>query len=91
MFVPSEAHLNAYVPPASRDWSAHEWREGDFVRHFAGCPWQDSALVRASATLEHKPRFYQSRALQSSWQEPHCLGLMRETAKYADQELRRAS
>lgn len=57
-----QAHLNAYVPPASTDWSAHEWREGDFVRHFAGCPWQ----------------------------EPHCLGLMRETAKYSDQLQRRS-
>ncbi|CAE7539754.1 MNN10 [Symbiodinium sp. CCMP2456] len=58
-----QAHLNAYVPPASTDWSAHEWREGDFVRHFAGCPWQ----------------------------EPHCLGLMRETAKYSDQQHQRRS
>ena len=40
-----KAHLNAYVPPASTDWSAHEWREGDFVRHFAGCPWQDVGSV----------------------------------------------
>mmetsp|Transcript_86795 Transcript_86795/g.250751 ORF Transcript_86795/g.250751 Transcript_86795/m.250751 type:complete len:84 (+) Transcript_86795:2-253(+) len=46
-----QAHLNAFVPPASRDWSAYEWQRGDFIRHFAGCPWQ----------------------------EPHCLGLMRET------------
>jgi len=36
-----QAHLNAFVPPASNDWSAHEWRPGDFVRHFAGCPWQE--------------------------------------------------
>ena len=36
-----QAHLNAFVPPASNDWSAHEWRRGDFVRHFAGCPWQE--------------------------------------------------
>ena len=39
-----QAHLNAFVPPASNDWSAHEWRPGDFVRHFAGCPWQDGLI-----------------------------------------------
>eukprot|EP00931_Biecheleriopsis_adriatica_P120020 TRINITY_DN95172_c0_g1_i1.p1 TRINITY_DN95172_c0_g1~~TRINITY_DN95172_c0_g1_i1.p1 ORF type:complete len:368 (-),score=70.59 TRINITY_DN95172_c0_g1_i1:41-1144(-) len=54
-----QAHLNAFVPPASRDWSAYEWQPGDFVRHFAGCPWQ----------------------------EAHCLGLMRETAAYAQQQM----
>lgn len=36
-----QAQLNAFVPPASVDWMAHEWRPGDFVRHFAGCPWQE--------------------------------------------------
>eukprot|EP00435_Cladocopium_sp_Y103_P045527 s2560_g13.t1 len=54
-----QAHLNAFVPPASNDWSAHEWRPGDFVRHFAGCPWQ----------------------------EAHCLGLMRETAAFAETQV----
>ncbi|CAJ1399905.1 unnamed protein product [Effrenium voratum] len=47
-----QAHLNAFVPPASGDWSAHEWRPGDFVRHFAGCPWQEShclSLMRETA------------------------------------------
>lgn len=49
-----QAHLNAFVPPASRDWSAYEWRPGDFVRHFAGCPWQEKpcvALMRETAAL----------------------------------------
>eukprot|EP00927_Polykrikos_kofoidii_P056776 TRINITY_DN50859_c0_g1_i1.p1 TRINITY_DN50859_c0_g1~~TRINITY_DN50859_c0_g1_i1.p1 ORF type:complete len:489 (-),score=48.01 TRINITY_DN50859_c0_g1_i1:42-1478(-) len=41
-----QAHLNAFVPPASRDWMAHEWQPGDFVRHFAGCPWQENPCLR---------------------------------------------
>merc|ERR1712137_446177 len=41
-----QAHFNAFVPPASRDWMAHEWRPGDFVRHFAGCPWQEQPCVQ---------------------------------------------
>lgn len=40
-----QAHLNAFVPPASRDWMAYEWQPGDFVRHFAGCPWQEGPCL----------------------------------------------
>jgi len=50
-----QAHMNAFVPPASRDWSAYEWQPGDFVRHFAGCPWQEGpclAMMRETAALE---------------------------------------
>eukprot|EP00392_Amoebophrya_sp_AT5.2_P017430 g17785.t1 len=36
-----QRHLNAFVPPASKDWQAYEWQRGDFARHFAGCPWQE--------------------------------------------------
>ena len=75
-----QAHLNAFVPPASRDWSAHEWREGDFVRHFAGCPWQDLGVLFSMA-------FVTAHLAQ----EPHCLGLMQETAAYAEQQLRLSS
>ena len=25
---------------------AYEWKPGDFVRHFAGCPWQDTGTER---------------------------------------------
>lgn len=49
-----QAHLNAFVSPASRDWSAYEWRPGDFVRHFAGCPWQEKHclnLMQETAAL----------------------------------------
>lgn len=45
----AQAHFNAFVPPASVDWMAYEWRPGDFVRHFAGCPWQERG--RGSAQL----------------------------------------
>lgn len=41
-----QAHINAFVPPASRDWSAYEWQPGDYVRHFAGCPWQEEHCLR---------------------------------------------
>ena len=41
-----QAQFNAFVPPASVDWMAYEWRPGDFVRHFAGCPWQAMRWTR---------------------------------------------
>ncbi|CAD7943562.1 unnamed protein product [Amoebophrya sp. A25] len=40
-----QAHLNAFVPPASKDWQAYEWQKGDFARHFAGCPWQEAPCL----------------------------------------------
>ncbi|CAE8585883.1 unnamed protein product [Polarella glacialis] len=49
-----QARLNGFVPPASRDWSAYEWQPGDFVRHFAGCPWQEGhclGLMHETAAL----------------------------------------
>ncbi|CAE8678835.1 unnamed protein product [Polarella glacialis] len=52
-----QAHLNGFVPPASRDWSAYEWQPGDFVRHFAGCPWQEGhclGLMRETAALAQR-------------------------------------
>jgi len=36
-----QAHLNAFVPPASHDWQAYEWQRGDFICHFAGCPFRE--------------------------------------------------
>ena len=36
-----QAHFNAFVPPASKDWQAYEWQPGDYIKHFAGCPWQE--------------------------------------------------
>ncbi|CAE7516175.1 MNN10 [Symbiodinium natans] len=41
-----QAHFNAFVPPASVDWMAHEWRPSNFVRHFAGCPWQEQPCLQ---------------------------------------------
>jgi len=41
-----QAHMNGFVPPASKDWSAYEWQPGDFVRHFAGCPWQEQHCLQ---------------------------------------------
>jgi len=40
-----QRHLNAFVPPASRDWLAYEWQPGDFIRHFA------AALGRRSRAM----------------------------------------
>merc|ERR1719420_548782 len=53
-----QAHLNAFVPPASRDWHAYEWQPGDFVRHFAGCPWQEKpclAMMEETARITSAP------------------------------------
>ncbi|CAL1130510.1 unnamed protein product [Cladocopium goreaui] len=44
-----QAQFNAFVPPASVDWMAYEWRPGDFVRHFAGCPWQDLRQIHVGS------------------------------------------
>ncbi|CAE7253570.1 MNN10 [Symbiodinium pilosum] len=41
-----QAHFNAFVPPASVDWMAHEWQPSNFVRHFAGCPWQEQPCLQ---------------------------------------------
>ncbi|CAE8606665.1 unnamed protein product [Polarella glacialis] len=41
-----QAHLNAFVPPASRDWNAYEWQPGDVIRHFAGCPHQEEPCYK---------------------------------------------
>lgn len=49
-----QAHMNGFVPPASTDWSAYEWQPGDFVRHFAGCPWQEQhclTMMRETAPM----------------------------------------
>ncbi|CAD7950429.1 unnamed protein product [Amoebophrya sp. A25] len=40
-----QKHLNAFVPPASKDWGGYEWQPGDFARHFAGCPWQEKPCL----------------------------------------------
>mmetsp|Transcript_15767 Transcript_15767/g.37054 ORF Transcript_15767/g.37054 Transcript_15767/m.37054 type:complete len:213 (-) Transcript_15767:180-818(-) len=53
-----QAHFNAFVPPASVDWHAYEWQQGDFVRHFAGCPWQEKhclRLMQETAELARPP------------------------------------
>ncbi|CAD7939488.1 unnamed protein product [Amoebophrya sp. A120] len=54
-----QKHLNAFVPPASKDWGGYEWQVGDFARHFAGCPWQEKpCLDLMYETLEHGRRQY---------------------------------
>lgn len=58
-----QAHLNAFVPPASRDWHAYEWRPGDFVKHFAGCPYQERDCAEmmahtATAVREYWPEAF---------------------------------
>merc|ERR1712025_176365 len=54
-----QAHLNAFVPPASRDWHAYEWQPGDYVCHFAGCPIHEPecrAKMEAMAAQAAQPR-----------------------------------
>mmetsp|Transcript_30023 Transcript_30023/g.77243 ORF Transcript_30023/g.77243 Transcript_30023/m.77243 type:complete len:129 (-) Transcript_30023:226-612(-) len=52
-----QSQLNAFVPPASTDWLAYEWQVGDFIRHFAGCPWQEKpCLDMMRETVTHFQR-----------------------------------
>merc|ERR1740121_368513 len=54
-----QAHLNAFVPPASKDWQAYEWQKGDFARHFAGCPWQEAPCLNMMyETMEYVEERY---------------------------------
>lgn len=62
-----QAQFNAFVPPASTDWMAHEWQPGDFVRHFAGCPWQEPRclqMMQETTLWAHLPLEDQRRAVQ---------------------------
>mmetsp|Transcript_47278 Transcript_47278/g.107192 ORF Transcript_47278/g.107192 Transcript_47278/m.107192 type:complete len:277 (-) Transcript_47278:83-913(-) len=52
-----QSQFNAFVKPASTDWLAYEWQVGDFIRHFAGCPWQEKpCLDMMHETVAHFQR-----------------------------------
>lgn len=36
-----QSHLNAYHSGTADSWNAYGWKPGDFVVHYAGCPWQE--------------------------------------------------
>jgi hypothetical protein len=57
-----QRHLNAFVPPASKDWQAYEWQPGDFIRHFAGCPWQE----RVCLDMMHQTLIYAEEQLRQA-------------------------
>lgn len=40
-----QKHFNAFVQPAAKDWQAYEWQPGDYIKHFAGCPWQEKPCL----------------------------------------------
>jgi galactosyl transferase GMA12/MNN10 family len=42
-----QSMLNSYVQPAAKDWGGWEWRQGDFIKHYAGCPWQEKVCLDA--------------------------------------------
>lgn len=63
-----KAQFNAFVPPASVDWMAYEWRPGDFIRHFAGCPWQETQPRKVGAeflVMYHGP--YDPKCCTKDW------------------------
>jgi len=45
-----QSHLNAYHSGTADSWNAYAWRPGDFVIHYAGCPW-DEALCFAKMQI----------------------------------------
>lgn len=36
-----QSHLNAFHEGSARSWNTYAWTAGDFVKHFAGCPWEE--------------------------------------------------
>jgi hypothetical protein len=47
--------LNAYHVDTARGWGAYGWRPGDFIKHFAGCPWQEPFCLELMAELVEGP------------------------------------
>eukprot|EP00929_Paragymnodinium_shiwhaense_P080922 TRINITY_DN42247_c0_g2_i3.p1 TRINITY_DN42247_c0_g2~~TRINITY_DN42247_c0_g2_i3.p1 ORF type:complete len:174 (-),score=26.60 TRINITY_DN42247_c0_g2_i3:9-500(-) len=49
-----QSHLNAYHSGTAESWHAYAWQPGDYVIHYAGCPWDESACwekMEASAKI----------------------------------------
>lgn len=34
-----QSHLNAYHSGTAESWNAYGWQPGDYIVHYAGCPW----------------------------------------------------
>lgn len=34
-----QSHLNAYHEGTATSWNAYAWQPGDYIIHYAGCPW----------------------------------------------------
>ncbi len=45
-----QGHLNAYHEGTAKSWETYAWTRGDFIKHFAGCPFEESYC--ASLMLE---------------------------------------
>eukprot|EP00439_Symbiodinium_sp_Y106_P064120 s1299_g10.t1 len=74
-----QAHFNAFVPPASVDWMAHEWQPSNFVRHFAGCPWQEQPCLQMMMETAEMAALPQSQQ-QEMWQRSSTHGVWSDTA-----------
>eukprot|EP00927_Polykrikos_kofoidii_P005032 TRINITY_DN11999_c0_g1_i1.p1 TRINITY_DN11999_c0_g1~~TRINITY_DN11999_c0_g1_i1.p1 ORF type:complete len:444 (-),score=67.53 TRINITY_DN11999_c0_g1_i1:415-1746(-) len=38
-----QSHLNAYHQGTADSWHAYAWKPGDFIIHYAGCPWDEAS------------------------------------------------
>lgn len=45
-----QSHLNAYHQGTADSWNAYAWRPGDYVIHYAGCPWDQPECWRKMQT-----------------------------------------
>lgn len=48
-----QSHLNAYHSGTAESWNAYAWRPGDFVIHYAGCPWDEAQCFAKMQVSAH--------------------------------------
>ncbi|CEM04496.1 unnamed protein product [Vitrella brassicaformis CCMP3155] len=46
-----QSHLNAYLPSVGEAWHGYGWQKGDFIKHFAGCPWDQQVCMEDMMTI----------------------------------------
>eukprot|EP00927_Polykrikos_kofoidii_P005033 TRINITY_DN11999_c0_g1_i2.p1 TRINITY_DN11999_c0_g1~~TRINITY_DN11999_c0_g1_i2.p1 ORF type:complete len:449 (-),score=64.46 TRINITY_DN11999_c0_g1_i2:75-1421(-) len=48
-----QSHLNAYHQGTADSWHAYAWKPGDFIIHYAGCPWDETFCWDKMMTSAH--------------------------------------
>merc|ERR1712107_112806 len=48
-----QSHLNAYHSGTAESWNAYAWQPGDYVIHYAGCPWDEKFCWDKMQTSAH--------------------------------------